>query len=174
MIKNKLNLNILIPIITLAIISVITIYSASTYISSSMGNLALKQFIWYVIGGILVFIIIRVKNDYLYQHTWILYIIGNVLLLGLLFFGTPVNNSKCWYIIPGIGSIQPSEFMKIFLMITLSIMIHNFRSDYKNPSLSDEFKFILKTLIVLFIPSILTFWNLILGQLLYILLYIFQ
>ena len=157
MTKNKLNLNILVPIIILAVISILTIYSASTYISKSMGNLALKQTIWYIIGAILVLILVKLKNQYLYEHAWILYIIGNILLLGLLFFGTPINNSKCWYVIPGIGSFQPSEFMKIFLMLTLASMIHNFRSDFKNPTIKEEFIFIIKTLIILLIPSILTF-----------------
>ena len=36
-------------------------------------------------------------------------------------------------------------------------MIHDFRSDYKNPDCKDEFIFILKTLGILIIPSILTF-----------------
>ena len=99
----------------------------------------------------------KLKNEYLYQHTWILYIFGNLLLLGLLLFAKPINNSKCWFIIPGIGSIQPSEFMKIFLMLALATMIHNFRSDYDNPTIKEELIFILKTLIIVLIPSILTF-----------------
>ena len=155
--KIKLNYKILIPIILLSIISIITIYSSLTYTSPSLGNLALKQALWYGVGWILVFILIKLGNDYLYRHTWILYIAGNVLLLLLLFFGTPINNSKCWFMIPGIGSIQPSEFMKIFIMLVLATMIHNFRSDYKNPDCKDEFVFILKTLGVILIPSILTF-----------------
>ena len=77
--------------------------------------------------------------------------------MGLLLFAEPVNNSKCWFTIPGIGSIQPSEFMKIFIMLMLATMIHNFRSDYKNPSLKQEFIFILKTLVIVLIPSVLTF-----------------
>ena len=112
---------------------------------------------WYGIGWILVIILIKLKNEYLYRHTWILYIIGNVLLLGLLLFATPINNSRCWYVIPGIGSIQPSEFMKIFLMLILATMIHNFRNDYDNPTMKEEFQFILKTFIIVLIPSILTF-----------------
>ena len=42
-------------------------------------------------------------------------------------------------------------------MITLATMIHNFRSDYNNPTMFEEFKFILNTFIVVLIPSILTF-----------------
>ena len=128
-----------------------------TYTSSSLGNLALKQGIWYLIGWILVIFIYKVKNEYLYQFSWYLYIIGNILLLLLLFFGTPINNSRCWFTIPGLGSFQPSEFMKIFIMLVLANMIHNFRIKYKNPNIKDEFIFIIKTLIVVMIPSILTF-----------------
>lgn len=153
----KLNKKILIPICIMAIISIVTIYSALTYTSSELGNLALKQGLWYVIGALLVAFLIHMKNEYLYRHTVFLYILGNILLVGLLLFAEPVNNSKCWFTIPGIGSIQPSEFMKIFLMLMLATMIHNFRSDYKNPTIKQEFIFILKTLVIVLIPSALTF-----------------
>ena len=155
--KYKINFKIVIPILLMAIVSIITIYSALTYTSKSLGNLALKQAIWYIVGFILVFILLRLKNEYLYRHAWFLYILGNLVLLWLLLFATPINNSKCWLVIPGIGSIQPSEFMKVFIMLALATMIHNFRSDYKNPSVKDEFIFILKTFLVVLVPSVLTF-----------------
>ena len=138
MIVKKLNKKILIPICMMAIISIITIYSALTYTSSELGNLALKQGIWYIVGIGLVAFLIHMKNEYLYRHTIFLYIFGNILLLGLLLFAEPVNNSKCWFSIPGVGTIQPSEFMKIFIMLMLATMIHNFRSDYKKPSVGHE------------------------------------
>ncbi len=155
--KEKINLRIVIPIILLSIISIISIYSAAIYTSPSMGNLTLKQAIWYLVGVLLIIVILRLKNDFIFQHSWILYYIGNLILLGLLLFGQPINNSKCWIVLPGIGSVQPSEFMKVILILVLATMIHNFRSDFKNPSYLDEFKFILKTFIVVLIPSILTF-----------------
>ena len=157
MTNNKINFKILVPIFLMAIISIVTIYSALTYTSKSLGNLALKQAVWYIVGSFLVIILLRVKNSFLYRHTWFLYIFGNILLIGLLLFGTPINNSKCWFVIPGIGSIQPSEVMKIFVMLTLATMIHNFRSDYKNPTVLQEFIFIIKTFTIVLIPSILTF-----------------
>ena len=158
MYKNKkINLSIVLPIFILAIVSIITIYSASTYISKEMGNLALKQSIWYLVGIILVFILIKLKNEYLYSLTWILYIFGNILLLSLLLFAPEINSSKCWFVIPGIGSFQPSEFMKIFLMLTLATMIHNFRATYDEATINEEIIFILKTLLVVLIPSVLTF-----------------
>ena len=155
--NNKINYKILIPIILLSIISTITIYSALKYTSSSLGNLALKQTAWYIIGWILVVLLLKLKNEYLYRNSWFLYILGNISLLCLLLFANPINSSRCWFVIPGIGSIQPSEFMKIFIMITLATMIHNFRMKYDNPTMKDEFKFIISTLVIVLIPSILTF-----------------
>ena len=155
--QKKINYHIFIPIVLLSLISIVTISSALTYTSSSLGNLALKQAIWYIIGWGLVIILMKYKNEYLYRHSWVLYIIGIIALVLLLFFGTPINHSKCWFTIPGIGSIQPSEFMKIFIMLTLATMIHNFRSDYENPTCREEFIFLLKTLGIVLLPSILTF-----------------
>ena len=60
----------------MAIISIVTIYSALTYTSSELGNLALKQGLWYFIGAILVAFLIHMKNEYLYRHTVFLYILG--------------------------------------------------------------------------------------------------
>lgn len=155
--KDKLDLNILIPIIIFASLSLVTISSASTYISKTMGNLVLKQSIWYLVGTIFVIIILHFKNNYLYRQAFILYILCTLLLILLLFFGSPVNNSKCWFIIPGIGSIQPSEFMKISLMLILAVMINNFRSTYDSPTIKNEAFFIFKTLMIVLIPSVLTF-----------------
>ncbi|MBQ8535083.1 MAG: FtsW/RodA/SpoVE family cell cycle protein [Bacilli bacterium] len=155
--KYKINFKILIPIILLSIISITTIYSAMTYTSSSMGNLVLKQSFWYIIGWILVIILVKIKNEQIYRYTWFLYIFGNILLLCLLLFAPEINNSKCWFVIPGVGNIQPSEFMKIFVMLAIATTTHNFRMDHDEPTMLDEFVYILKTFIIVLIPSILTF-----------------
>ena len=155
--QKKINYGILITVLILSIISILTIYSAMTYTSKALGNLALKQGIWYLVGWILVYILHKLKNEYLYKRTWFLYILGNILLLSLLLFAKPINNSRCWFIIPGIGSFQPSEFMKIFIMLSLATMIHNFRIKYNNPNFLQELLFLIKTFIIVLIPSILTF-----------------
>ncbi len=155
--KNKIDYSILGFVFIFFLISVVTINSALTYLPSDVGNLALKQVIWYGVGLLLVFIIFKVKNEYLYRNAWFFYILCNLLLLCLLLFAPAVNNSKCWFIIPKIGSFQPSEFTKISLMLVLGTMINNFRLDYEEPSIKEEFMFLLKTFIVVLIPSILTF-----------------
>ena len=155
--KYKVDLSILIPIFIFFVISVISIYSTKRLLSVEYSNLWSKQIIWYAIGIIIAYFIMFLGNKFLYNNAYIFYLIGIVLLILVLPFGITVNNATCWFKIPLIGTIQPSEFMKIFLIITLSRMINDFNETYHNPDAIDEFKFILKVLIIVFIPSILTF-----------------
>lgn len=155
--KFKVEKNILIPIILFAIISVITIYSTRSLISSDLQNLYLKQILWYFLGFGVAYLMMTIGNRFLYNNAYIFYIVGVILLVLVLFFGKEINNAKCWFVIPYIGSFQPSEFMKIFLIIILSRMINDFNEEKNINDIGEEFKFLLKVLIVVGIPSILTF-----------------
>ena len=155
--KYKIDKIILFTTILFSIISIITIYSAQTILKEEYQNLAIKQTIWYTIGFIVAFIIVKIKNKNILKYVWPLYIIGIISLLGLLFFGTPINDAKCWYTIKGIGTIQPSEFMKIILILTLSKLIEEFHTKYHNPTIKEEFIFLLKIILVILPPCILTF-----------------
>jgi rod shape determining protein RodA len=68
-----------------------------------------------------------IGNKFLYKNAWILYIVGILSLTLVLFFGATINDARCWFKIPGIGNIQPSEFMKIILIIVLGRMINDFK-----------------------------------------------
>lgn len=155
--KYQVDPYILITLIVMAIISIITIYSAESLLPSYMHGLAIKQALWYLIGFIVAYLIMFISNQYIYRHIWILYWLGIIGLGLLLIYGTPINDVKAWFSVPGIGSIQPSEFMKIILIITLGSMIHNFNEQYNSPSLKEELFFMIKAGIVVLIPSILTF-----------------
>lgn len=156
--KYKVDKGILIPMILFAIISVITIYSAQSLLGSDMQNLALKQVVWYTIGFMIAYFIMFIGNDFIYRNIWILYGLGVLSLIGLFFFGTTINEAKCWYTLPyNLGTIQPSEFMKIILIMTLGSMIKNFNDNFDNPTVMEEFRFLIKVGIVVGIPSILTF-----------------
>lgn len=153
--KYKVDVWLLLILLVFVIISLVTISSAQDLISNN--SLVIKQLLWYIAGFIIAYFIMLIGNDFIYRNAWFLYIIGIISLLGLLLFAEPINNAKCWYSIPGIGTIQPSEFMKIILIITLGTMIHKFNEEFSNPSVMEEFKFLIKVAIVVLIPSILTF-----------------
>lgn len=122
-----------------------------------MNNLALKQTMWYLVGFILAYGISFLKLEKIYKHIWWIYGLGILSLILLLLFGTPINEAKCWFKIPGLGTIQPSEFVKIIIIITLSKMIYDFNKNHQNKTVLEEFVFLVKVGIIILIPSILTF-----------------
>jgi rod shape determining protein RodA len=155
--KYKVETSILIMILSLALISVLTIYSSQSILPSYMNNLAFKQVIWYIAGFMIAYFIMFVGNQFIFKHAYSLYIIGVLALIGVLLFAPPINNIRSWFQIPGLGTIQPSEFMKIILIITIGKMINDFTEQYHNPSLKEEFIFLIKVAIIVLIPSLLTF-----------------
>ncbi len=155
--KFKVENAILIPIILFGIISVISIFCTKSLLDAEYQNYWIKQIIWYVIGFGLAYLMMLLGNKFLYNNAWWCYIIGVLSLFFVLIFGVKRNNATCWFEIPYIGTIQPSEFMKIFLIIILARLIHDFNEKYMTPTIKEEFIFLIKVLIIVAIPSVLTF-----------------
>lgn len=154
--KYKVDIGIFLCIILFSIISIVTIGSAETLLQEN-NHLILRQVLWYSIGFLLIYFIMFIGNHFLYKNAWIFYIFGVLSLILVLFFGATINEAKCWFKIPGIGNIQPSEFMKIILIIVLGRMINDFKEKFNSPTIKQEFIFLIKVCIVVGIPSILTF-----------------
>ncbi len=155
--KIKIDFILLIIVLLLATISLISINSAENLLGSRADNYTIKQLIWYIIGFIAIIILSFIKNENILKYTKYLYLAGVLSLIILLIFGKPINNAKCWFEIPHIGVFQPSEFMKIILILFLSYFIDDFHDKYPIPSIKEELFFLLKVAIIVGIPSILTF-----------------
>ncbi len=162
-IKNKANLisnfKILVPIFLFMSISIISIYSSQNLLSSSYNNLYIKQLIWYLIGFVCIIIIVKSKKEIFFDYSYTFYMIGNILLILVLFIGTESNGAKCWFTIPNIGSFQPSEFVKIFLILVLSKELHKYDICNKKKNVKNELIVILKCFVITFIPSFLIFFE---------------
>ena len=155
--KYKIDNILLVILIIFACISVITIFSAQSLLSSAYHDLYLRQIMWYIIGFVLAYFIMFIGNNFFLKNYKIFYIIGILSLFLVLIFGKEINYAKCWFVIPGIGNLQPSEFMKIILIITIANITNKFHEEYQKPSVKQEFFFLIKILFVVLIPSILTF-----------------
>ena len=144
---------IIIPIIIFMIISIICIFSSQNLLSSSYNSLFIKQILWYILGFFIIYIFYKTKKEYIYKYIYPLYILGNLLLLLVLFFFFISNGARCWFNIPVIGSFQPSEFMKIILILILSKELSkDVKKTFKN-----ELVIILKCFILTMIPAFLIF-----------------
>jgi len=153
----KIDVGLVISLILMMIISVISIHFSTSILPNYMSDLVLKQIMWYILGFMLVFLIMYLGNDFIIENIWYIYIFGIISLILLLLFAEPINSAKCWFSIPGFGTIQPSEFMKIILIIVIACMIDKFREFFPTPTIKDEFIFLIKVIFIVFIPSILTF-----------------
>jgi len=152
-IRNKyINIKLLTYLLLFMLISVLIINSSMIYLPKHLGNLALKQLYWYLIGFLVIFMYLFIFNSN-YRYSFLFYLFNISLLIILLLVGTPINGSKCWLILPGIGSIQPSEFMKISLIISLSKVL----SKYKGKNYKDEMILLLKVIFISLLPILLTF-----------------
>jgi rod shape determining protein RodA len=97
-------------------------------------NFTAKQIQWYVIGFVALSVVILIDYEQLKRFHWYLYGAGIISLIGLVVLrGTPlvanIKGAYGWYQFPVIGTVQPAEFMKFFLIVTLAAVIseHNAR-----------------------------------------------
>ena len=140
-------------IIIFFILSINSIYSFTKFITDWQYSLIIKQTIFYLIGILSIFIMLKFNPKKLLDYSLYLYIFNVSLLILVLFIGTELNGTRAWFSLPLIGTIQPSEFMKIGLILYLAKVIDKTKlNNYK-----DEIKLIFKVLLITIIPSIVTF-----------------
>ncbi len=157
LLKLKKNIFLLIVILIFFTASILTLYSIQNSFAIFSIALVYRQILWYFIGFILISVILLINNDFFSKYIWHIYIIGILSLLGLFFFAEPINNTLRWYTVPYLGTIQPSEFMKIILILITAELLDRFNNRFQSPTIKEEFIFLAKVLLIVAVPSILTF-----------------
>ncbi|WP_277587619.1 FtsW/RodA/SpoVE family cell cycle protein, partial [Psychrobacillus antarcticus] len=155
---NNLDIIIYLVIILFMIVSCTFIYSAQKYLPYD-DNFALKQAIWFLFGMIISAIVYFFDFEQIKKLSLYLYIFGNLILALLIIspetIAPNIKGIKAWFLIPGFGSIQPSEFMKIFLILYLARVISNHNEKYQIRSLKLDFFLLFKIVGITIIPLIL-------------------
>ncbi len=106
----------------LMLASLLIISSASSERESAtfFTPLVYSQIRWFAIGTLVYLFFAALDYHYLRKWTWVLYG-GMLLMLVGLFFTTPIQNVHRWYRVPFLPiALQPSEFAKLIIVITLS------------------------------------------------------
>lgn len=138
--------------------SLLAIYSAFGMLGEAAGmNYLIKQIMWYVIGFVAVGVMMYLGNDSLYQFAkigyWILLVLLALLLVDKVYyhftesdipFFHTANGATSWYKFAGIGTFQPSEFMKIALIIIIANIIDDHNKDKVSESYEMDFSLILQ------------------------------
>ena len=103
----------------LIVIGLATIYSIGQSGDQPSLNNFWRQLTSIVIGLIALFAIAIISFRVWKNYSLVFYILGLVLLVVVLFFGTEIGGTKGWFSIFGF-TLQPVEFAKVFLIIFLA------------------------------------------------------
>ncbi|GLV61989.1 cell division protein FtsW [Bacillus mycoides] len=118
----SMDYSLLLPLVILCVLGVIMVYSSSSIVAISRHNWPAnyffkKQLIALAIGTIMLAIIVSIPYKLWRKRIALIAMgIGSIgLLLAALIFGKDVNGAKGWIL-----GIQPAEFVKITVIITLA------------------------------------------------------
>ncbi|MFZ3589251.1 FtsW/RodA/SpoVE family cell cycle protein [Bacillus sp. DJP31] len=158
----RIDYTLLFILFLLAIASTFAILSAQPSLPAKLQNInfVAQQWQWYVIGTIAIIVTMIIDYDRFKQVAWYLYGFGIFLLLGLE-FNVPSNlvqtikGATSWYKLPGIGNFQPSELLKIFLILVLSQLIVTHREKYQEGSIKLDLYLLGKLFLTTLVPLLL-------------------
>lgn len=106
--------------ILISLIGVATIYSATRPVfDTQQQTFYLRQMYWIGLSLIVFLVVVSIDYKYLIRFAYILFIIGIILLVIVLFVGKKGMGAQRWILL-GPLSFQPSEFFKILFIIALS------------------------------------------------------
>ena len=148
---SKYNLTFFVPLVIIMIASFFCMYE-SRFIKEIYASHLTKQILWFFVGFLIILVLQKVKVKFLFEYSLYFYLLGNFLLLLVLFFGKEINGARAWFNFK-VFNFQPSEFMKIALLLYLSKITNDFKTNKKRR----EFLYILKCIFIVLIPSLLVF-----------------
>jgi rod shape determining protein RodA len=120
--KHSLDFPLLLAALTLWVIGIFLVYSA-TYIHESgpLAGIYKQQIIWVVMALLIVVLIISIPARYVAKSAYVIYGLSLCLLVLVIVSGTGVTakGAERWVMIGGV-KIQPSEFAKVGLLLALA------------------------------------------------------
>lgn len=142
-------------------ISIVFIYSSQQTGQYGEQNFALKQGINYLIGFILLILVAKLDMDQIERIAWPAYIFMFMVIILLRFspkmIAPVIYGAKRWFSIPLLGSIQPSEFFKIALIILVARLISKHNSTHFLRTMKTDLLLVGKILLVTIPPSLFVY-----------------
>ena len=158
---------VLIYFVFFVLISLIAISSSIPLarVQNPTGNFVFRQIIFFGIGIFVAFLVMLFEVKRVRFLRWILYLIFLGLLILIFLYGGPgsdlmpeINGATRWINLSNF-QIQPSEFMRIALILVIADIIqkHNEKFLHENRTFKSDLWLIFKALIVIVVPSALIF-----------------
>ncbi|OXT17012.1 rod shape-determining protein RodA [Bacillus sp. OG2] len=154
----RIDFGLILILMLLCLVSCISIYSAQTT-GQYKDNFLLKQIVWWVVGAGIVGTVMTLDSDQLKKISWYAYGLG-IALLGFLIVAPSgiapvINGAKSWYTLPAVGSLQPSEVVKVFIILALARVITDHHPKYRIKTIQTDLWLLVKIGAVTFLPLML-------------------
>jgi len=159
--QQQIDYTLIFILFLLAIVSSVAINSAESTLPATLQsiNFSMKQIQWYIIGAVAIAVTMLIDYDRFRQLAWYLYGFGFLLLLGLEILPEgivqTIKGATAWYKLGPFGNFQPSELMKIIIIIVLSKVVADHREKYPQNTTTDDFLLIGKVAAVAGPPILL-------------------
>lgn len=111
--------------VAISLTGIIFLYSAIYYQASQY---IWRQMAWLLVSLFCLLVSLLIDYKVLLSFSFPLYVLMNVILLGLLFFGKLVANTRSWIVL-GPFRIQPSELTKIAVVLLLARIFSEYKED---------------------------------------------
>lgn len=155
----RIDYGIILLIMLLAIISIVSLYSTTVLIQNDPVSMTIRQVMWYGLGAIAVFVLMQFDSEQFWKMTPYLYVLGILLLiLTLLFYDRDLaakTGGKSWIRLGPLGTIQPSELVKIPFIMILAKVVTKHNSQYPDRDYQSDFWLIGKLGFFALIPLLL-------------------
>ena len=136
-------------IIIVAIIGSLSVFSIYSTESGNFSYYTKNHLIRFLVFFSMFLILSFIRISAWYRQAYIFYILGILLLLFVMFFGISASGSKRWINL-FIMNLQPSELMKIAVIVCFARYYHRIQS-----SDIQSYKYLLQPIILLLIPCYL-------------------
>lgn len=133
----RIDYGLLTILLLLTGISLIAIHSATTGVDPFY--FVKRQIVWYTAGFLVIIAILFIDYRKLRILSLPLYGLGILLLLMVALFGDERNGSQRWIEISSGVAIQPSEFMKIFLIVAIAHLLTKYQEQVDEKNLRNDF-----------------------------------
>lgn len=113
-----------VAVAAVAVIGVTNLYSATSAARVALSELYIQQIYWLTLGAGVAVLIVAIDYRHFERFGYVAYGVGIVLLVLVFLLAPEIRGSQRWIYI-GSFSLQPSELMKILVIVALAKYLHN-------------------------------------------------
>ena len=113
-----------VTVAAIAVIGVTNLYSATSAAREELQDLYIQQIYWLTLGAGAAVLIVAIDYRHFERFGYAAYGVGIVLLVLVFLLAPEIRGSQRWFRVAGF-SLQPSEIMKLLVIIALAKYLHN-------------------------------------------------